>query len=217
MSAEEIRSSIILLEQFESTNVIDEAAPMGFLKQLATKAASLIDKSKEGELETGQIANAWFGEYKKYLNKIGKNKPEEGTIADLFAFFTGTGFNLQAITSGVKKGMSVDIKNKKDLRRWGRTKHQTQEKLANTFLYIMQAQSAKPTASLKPEYWGQMGHKKVSPGKDREEPDTSGQSGPPRLSDAEIQALLQTATGSAADAGAVAALKTALKNAGLIS
>lgn len=223
MSAEDIRSSINLLahsEQCEKTpaDSIDEAAPMGFLKKLATKAASLIDKSREGELETGEIANAWYNEYTKYLRQIGRGSADEGTVGDLFTFFTGTGFNLDSVKNGIYKGFGINIASKKDLAYFKNTKHISTDKLTKTFLYIMQNQKEKPAASLKPEYWGEpKKHKPVSKTTTPTATHAAKPAVPPAVTDTDVQNILQAALGTRVSSSQIAALKTALKNAGLIS
>lgn len=222
MSANDIRKSINILNESVNTNNINEAAPMGFLKKLATKAASLLDQSREGDLEIGEIANQWYNEYKKYLRGIGRTAPnvKDGTVGDLFAFFTGTGFHYKSIIKGLEKAIPDDeykIKSQKDLNRLKNTplKPNTAHK---AFLYIMQFQKEKPQASLEPKYWGQKKHTPVRDTSSRRLSDTPPPSGPPSLSDENAKALLQSVLGSSnVTDDKVNALITALKNAGLIS
>jgi hypothetical protein len=154
MSSDELRKSLSIVTGagIQETD-IEEAAPMSFLKKLTTKAASLFDPTRIKELEVGQVANELQKTYISYLRETGKAQIHEGTIGDLLAFFASAGFSLDAVLRGMSKGLGVTFRTQQDLQKYANTRHRSKDKLANTFLSIVQFERQKPAATLDPDEW----------------------------------------------------------------
>jgi len=92
---------IITESQDTEKEVINEAKPMGFWKQLMAKA-NITDAGRSARVETGKIANEEYKEWKQYLGSLHKSATQ-GTVGDAKKFFTDRGFPAKAINSVIGK------------------------------------------------------------------------------------------------------------------
>lgn len=158
MSADDIRKSLKVLEEGTSTehSLLNEAAPMGFIKQLATTVGSLFSDLKLGELEVGSASNKLYNTYQKYLGRIGK-KPGTEDVGDMYTFLVTAGVPENIIFKGLSRGFStpqqpVKIVNKDDLIKWWQTDITTdyKNKIGKAFLNVSQEAFRLPEETFTP-------------------------------------------------------------------
>lgn len=159
MSAQDIRKNLELLESAHvgktgeiGNERLDEKDPMPFLSFLRKKIAATFDPSKEGEIETGKLANQTYIDYLRYLGTIGK-KPSTEDIGDLVAFLgMGGGADINTIKRSLSKGLKVDLTDTSKLKDYWDTVIKTdyKNKIGSTFLAYAQGMADKSDADLEP-------------------------------------------------------------------
>ena len=154
MSANDIRNSLLILETTtpKTAESLEEAAPMGFFKILATTAGAMFSDVKLGELKSGDAANKLYAKYMQYLGTIGK-KPSTEDVGDLFDFMVKFGPPMPAVFAGISKGLSIPVKDKTGLQTYWNSVIQKDYKnrIGKVFLNAIEAAAKLPETDLDPE------------------------------------------------------------------
>lgn len=154
MSANDIRKTLLILETTATPVAapVEEAAPMGFFKSLATTAGAMFSDVKLGELKVGDAANKLYAQYLQYLGKIGK-KPGTEDVGDLFDFMVKEGHPVPTIFAGISRGLSIPVTDKAGLQKFWNSVIQKDYKnrIGKVFLNTIQAATKLPEKDLDPE------------------------------------------------------------------
>ena len=148
--SDDIRRVLTLLETHDTEKTVNEAAPMGFFKTLATGAAAIFSDVALGKLDTGKAANRIYNNYMKYLGSIGKNATS-GTVGDLYSFLAKTGSNQKAMMTGLRTGTGLPINTENDIKKYWDTIIRDKAKTSKTIMTYAQNAAKLPEKDREPQ------------------------------------------------------------------